>query len=459
MPTKERHTDMSTSDGTLGHISGLTDGSDDHGTKRGGSAGHYFWYRPDEILVAEEHLDRVIALLGEGRPVEFADTPRGRQRTVKRDTTAPFGVAVFGLGEDVEVEQVLTQLTEQGIDCDFNYVTAPTPMRSHAVVYPEPAAVADVPRPSGRPDGGQIVKVGVLDTGRPHYDPAFISYYQNRFVPSGASNPLLVLDDRFEPAPPSAAGTEHDDRDTMVTTFGRLERPYAGHGMFVASIIARYAPAATLIAETTLSGDAIGDLYDMLVDLEHAAAAGCSVLNMSMGFFSRPGADGVSTCPPLLDHALRRLATEHNVKLVSSAGNDGSDTPTWPAGHETVAAIAAVDTDGEPTEWSNYGSWVDACALGGDVVSDYVYAAWDHPDGSEKLFNGAAMWSGTSFAAPRVAALLATAYSEALSSSAEGREPRVEDVWRELLEKALAAEPDQSARRQFPYGPRLDRPR
>jgi hypothetical protein len=455
MPTKGRHTDMSTSEGTLSSISGLTDGSDDHGTKRGGSAGHYFWYRPDEILVAEEHLDRVTALLGEGRPVEFADTPRGRQRTVKRDTTAPFGVAVYGLGEDVEVEQVLTRLTEQGIDCDFNYVTAPTPMRSHAVVYPEPAAVTAVPRPSGGQTGGRTVKVGVLDTGRPHYDPAFVRYYQARFVPPGTSNPLLVLDDRFEPAPPSAAGTEHDDRDTMVTSFGRLERPYAGHGMFVASIIARYAPAATLLAETTLSGDAIGDLYDMLVDLEHAAAAGCRVLNMSMGFFSRPDADGVSTCPPLLDRALRRLA-EGNVKLVSSAGNDGSDTPTWPAGHETVAAIAAVDTDGEPTEWSNYGSWVDACALGGDVVSDYVYAAWDHPDGSEKLFNGAAMWSGTSFAAPRVAALLATAYSEALASTAEGQEPRVEDVWRELLEKARATEPDGNELRNRPYGPRLD---
>jgi Subtilase family len=457
MLTKGRHTHMSTSNGTLSSSSGLTDGSDKHDIARGGSAGHYFWYRPNEILVAEEDLDRVTPILGEGQPVTFADTPRGRQRTTKRDNTAPFGVAVFGL-KDNQVEQALAQLTEQGINCDFNYVTAPTPMRSHAVVYPEPAAVTAVPRPSGGSTGGQTVKVGVLDTGRPHYEPAFVRYYQNRFVPPGANNPLLVLDDRFEPAPPSAAGTEHDDRDTMVTSFGRLERPYAGHGMFVASIIARYAPAATLIAETTLSGDAIGDLYDMLVDLEHAAAAGCSVLNMSMGFFSRADAEGLSTCPPLLDQALRRLADEYNVKLVSSAGNDGSDRPTWPAGHETVAAIAAVDGDGEPTEWSNYGSWVDACALGGDVVSDYVYAGWDHPDGSEKLFNGAAMWSGTSFAAPRVAALLATAYSEALSSSAEGQQPRVEDVWRELLEKALAAEPDQSARRQFPYGPRLDRP-
>lgn len=449
---------MSTSDGTLSSISELTDGSDDHGTKRGGSAGHYFWYRPNEILVAAEHLDRVHELLGEGQPVTFADTPRGRQRATKRDTAAPFGVAVFGLAEHTDVEQALAQLDEQGIECDFNYVTAPTPMRSHAVVYPEPAAVTAVHRPSGEPTGGTTVKVGVLDTGRPHYDPAFIRYYENRFVPRGASNPLLVLDDRFEPAPPSAAGTEHDDRDTMVTTFGRLERPYAGHGMFVASIIARYAPAATLIAETTLSGDAIGDLYDMLVDLEHAAAAGCSVLNMSMGFFSRPGSNGVSTCPPLLDRALQRLATEYDVKLVSSAGNDGSDRPTWPAGHPTVAAIAAVDADGEPTEWSNYGSWVDACALGGDVVSDYVYAAWDHPDGSEKLFNGAAMWSGTSFAAPRAAAALATAYSEALASTAEGQQPRVEDVWQELLEQARAAEPAGNELQKRPYGPQLDRP-
>jgi subtilisin family serine protease len=468
MPTKGRHTDMSTSDGTLDPIHGLQDGVDDHGTRRGGSAGRYFWYRPNEILVAAEDVEKVVDALGhDNRSTEFAATARGMQRQVKRETTAPFGVAVFGLErEDGEVEDVLARLTAADINCDFNYVTAPTPMRSHAVSYAEPAAVAAIP-PALDPKGEPNIVVGVLDTGRPHYDTSFVDYYRTRFAPATgdqATSPLTALDSRFVAAAGLASGNEpHDDRDTMVTSFGRLAHPHAGHGMFVASIIARHAPAANLLAETTMSGDSIGDLYDMLVDLEHAADSGCRILNMSMGFPARDGADGQFTCPPLLDRALRRLA-ERNVKLVASAGNDGSQRPSWPAAHETVAAVAAVDADVGPTEWSNFGSWVDACALGDEVVSDYVYADWDHPDGSARRFSGAATWSGTSFAAPLVAALLATAYSKALAASATDQEPSVEDVWQELVGKAWTdmigiAEPDESTRQKHPYGPRLDRPR
>jgi hypothetical protein len=386
------------------------------------------------------------------------------QRQVKRATTAPFGVAVFGLErEDGAVEDVLARLTAAKINCDFNYVTAPTPMRSHAVSYAEPAAVAAIP-PALDTTGQPNVVIGVLDTGRPHYDTSFIDYYRTRFAPASgdqAVSPLTALDSRFVAAAGLASGNEpHDDRDTMVMSFGRLAHPHAGHGMFVASIIARHAPGANLLAETTMSGDSIGDLYDMLVDLEHAADSGCRILNMSMGFNARDGADGQLSCPPLLDQALRRLA-ERNVKLVASAGNDGSRRPSWPAAHDTVVAVAAVDANGDPTEWSNFGTWVDACALGNEVVSDYVYADWDHPDGSARRFSGAAMWSGTSFAAPLVAALLATAYSEALTSSAADQQPRVDDVWQTLVGKAWSrqigtAAPTDEQRGQYPYGPRLD---
>ena len=65
--------------------------------------------------------------------------------------------------------------------------------------------------------------------------------------------------------------------------------------------------------------------------------------------------------------------------------------------------------------FSNYGGWVDACAPGVDVRSTF-YGTDAEPlkepvgeldDGLFNEFKGWAMWSGTSFAAPKVAAVIA----------------------------------------------------
>jgi hypothetical protein len=59
-----------------------------------------------------------------------------------------------------------------------------------------------------------------------------------------------------------------------------------------------------------------------------------------------------------------------------------------------------------PAPFSNYGSWVRACAPGVDVVSAF-FAAFDGlevPGGGRDIdqFRSWARWSGTSFAAPVV---------------------------------------------------------
>ena len=422
---------------------------------RMGEAGAYYYVRPGQVLVLTADLTPVQqaamaahGLTPNGGPV--GQTDRAIQRAARRTTASAFGVAVFELPAGGDLWATIDALRAAGVRCDPNYVTAPTPIRSHAVSYADPADLDDV-TPRRPPQPQPSVRVGVLDTGRPYYADEFRAYYvqrenERRARTSGRilTSPTSALDllaARFV-APPAAgpqasAGgrTIELDEDTMISGFGRLLHPHAGHGLFVGSIIARHAPNVELLAESTMSPDAVGDLHDMLVDLDHASDEGCRVLNMSMGFHARRAPDGSEPCPQVLAHALARL-TQRNTKLIASAGNDGSNRPMWPAAHESVGAVGGLLRDGTPAEWSNYGDWVDACAVGEEVVSDHVHADWDYPDETAKRFRGAATWSGTSFAAPLVTALLAVEYGQAITAAAAAQrnDVIVQAVWKKLLD-------------------------
>ncbi len=393
---------------------------------RGGSPGSYFFYRDEEILVWHEQLEKAQELLGTLEPAPPSGTgDRAKQRRAKRaedrtnqstEPPKPFGVMAYRFrgtnakGEPLTLQKAVSDLGDEV--ADYNYVTARSPMRSHAVSYAEPADPAAVHPPLPAVGERGLVKVGVLDTGRPYYSEEFHAYYVERMgngrdaekSPRGGLPPLKATDVIFvdRPRPRSAEPDQPaDDQDTLVKPFGRLAHPHAGHGLFVSSIIARNAPTAGIVVETTMSHDAIGDLYDMLLDLDDARSAGCRLLNISMGFPTE-----VDRHPSMLEKAVDKLYDD-DILVVASAGNDGGRREVWPAAHAHVVAVAATDKDGNPTDWSNYGRWVDACAYGNEVISNYVFADWDFPDGTAKRFRGAARWSGTSFAAPLVTAMIA----------------------------------------------------
>jgi hypothetical protein len=83
----------------------------------------------------------------------------------------------------------------------------------------------------------------------------------------------------------------------------------------------------------------------------------------------------------------------------------------WPAALTGVISVGALGPDG-PAFFTNYGSWVRACAPGVGVTS--AFFEWDgssQPNAApdSEYFGGWASWSGTSFSAPIVAAALARA--------------------------------------------------
>jgi hypothetical protein len=107
--------------------------------------------------------------------------------------------------------------------------------------------------------------------------------------------------------------------------------------------------------------------------------------------------------PPPLARFIKHYVPARTL-LVAAAGNEGSCRPYWPAALPGVVGVGALDSAGRAW-FSNFGPWVDACAPGVNVVSTYF--DFTETAGPSRVFEGWAAWSGTSFAAPKVAAAVA----------------------------------------------------
>jgi subtilisin family serine protease len=201
----------------------------------------------------------------------------------------------------------------------------------------------------------------------------------------------------------------------------------AGHGTFIAGIVLQRAPDARIRAKRVIGGDGVGDELGMIRALDWLARWGrADIVNLSIGchtYDDRPS--------PLVARAIAALRgagsgrdgepPRRRTIVVACAGNAASDRPFWPAALKTVIAVAALD--GADRAWfSSYGWWVDACTQGVGLTSCFVRFDGPRPrvDGVDPdRFRGYATWSGTSFAAPAVAGVIAgLAAAEGLSAMA-----------------------------------------
>jgi Subtilase family len=183
---------------------------------------------------------------------------------------------------------------------------------------------------------------------------------------------------------------------------GRLE-PVAGHGMFIAGIVAQYAPEVSVTVYRVLNGEGDGSESDIANKIEMLAANGCPphVISLSFGTYAPE--------EPIALRAAIRHATARGIIVVASAGNDATSRKSYPAAYENVVSVAALGPSGA-APFTNWGAWVRACAPGVDVAS--AFWGFDGAEGRDgccqyDTFEMWALWSGTSFAAPIVAAALA----------------------------------------------------
>lgn len=174
-----------------------------------------------------------------------------------------------------------------------------------------------------------------------------------------------------------------------------------GHGTGVASVIgARYdnnfggygvAPGCPLVPLRAFSGGGVGEDDDISRAIVYAGDNNVRVLNMSFG----------DIYPSQMMHAALQYAYARGVVLVNSAGNASGDSPHYPSAFPEVMCVSASawnSDNGNEFLWlfSNYGTTVDLCAPGSALR---VAGLLD--EDSVPTFTDL---SGTSFAAPQVAA-------------------------------------------------------
>ncbi len=167
-----------------------------------------------------------------------------------------------------------------------------------------------------------------------------------------------------------------------------------GHGCEVSGIIAAkinnnlgiagIASNAKIIPLKVLDNNGIGSYSNVAAAIVFAADNGAQVINLSLGG-SNPST--------VLENAVN-YAKSKNVTIIAAAGNSGTEGALYPAAYEAVMAVGSVDSNLQRSSFSNYGDKVKIYAPGRDILTT-------SKDGDYKFV------SGTSFAAPEVAALSA----------------------------------------------------
>jgi hypothetical protein len=282
------------------------------------------------------------------------------------------------------------------IDAEFgvgvatpNHVLSIAPVAHCPATEPEPVRRRADPDPGPCPDprAGAGVFIDVVDTGL--------------LRGAARSHPWLAgvkgVRDPFPQPPP--------DPNAVMPA-------YTGHGTFIAGVARCMAPAARVFVEYTFPFSGAQLEAEFARRLGDALARSPDVISLSAGTHTRRRL-------PLFGFEVfvERLRHHKGVVLVAAAGNSATRRPFWPAAFPGVVAVGALSASWRSrASFSNHGGWVDVYAPGEDLVNAFAtgtYVCEEDPHaGERRRFRGMARWSGTSFATPLVAGLIAARMSE-----------------------------------------------
>jgi subtilisin family serine protease len=385
-------------------------------------------YVEDEVIVKLKPgviLENVRALAGETVPGAFVvksialparagvgqlallRTPRGKAKVDEL-------VARFSSLPDVEYVEP-------------NFIASiPGEKAAAAKVEPWPARTFGPPgsTTSGREISGEdLVAMGVYPSDS-YSQWGFVSVDADVIWAATAASPLVaVIDSGVDYTHPDLVGKVVKGYNFVESTADPMDDN--GHGTHVAGVIAARAnnkvgipgiSNGNVLAIKTLDFSGYGTYFEIAQAIYYAANnAAVKVINMSLG-----GPDALT-----LSDAVGYAVVMKGKLLVAAAGNDNVDVPLYPAGYSVapaflnrVLAVAASgvyvtgSTDGQSywfpyckAPYSNYGTWVNIAAPGTDIVSTMpTKPNWNG------IYNYGTM-SGTSMAAPHVAAIAARVWS------------------------------------------------
>jgi type VII secretion-associated serine protease mycosin len=171
-----------------------------------------------------------------------------------------------------------------------------------------------------------------------------------------------------------------------------------GHGTHVAGIIAAQAnngvgiaggaPDVRILPVRVLDANGTGYSSDVAAGIVWAVNKGARVINVSLG----------STSPSSGTRDAIKYALSKGALVFAAAGNgaQSGNAPVYPGAFPEAVAVGSIDSNRVRSSFSNYGSYVDLAAPGGNIISTY---------GSHAASYAAA--SGTSMATPYASAAAA----------------------------------------------------
>ncbi|MCE2720025.1 MAG: S8 family peptidase [Dolichospermum sp.] len=215
---------------------------------------------------------------------------------------------------------------------------------------------------------------------------------------------------------------------TLIQGEATANGSMSGHGTHVASIIFGQHNSSELRGIAPQCRGLIVPIFgdnnrklsqlDLARAIEQAVNAGAHIINVSAGQLTDNGeAEG------WLDRAVQ-LCKDHNVLIVAAAGNDGCECLHVPASLPTVLAVGAMNDQGKPIDFSNWGE---------KYQNQGILAPGENILGA-KPGGGTQKLSGTSFATPIVSGVAALLLSLQVQ---RGETPDPAKVRRVLLETAI----------------------
>lgn len=306
-----------------------------------------------------------------------------------------------------------------------------------------------LPMPERRPvhvlPGKRRPVIAVLDSGIARHPELPVSDRQD------GEDTFVTVDNALQDAissdcDPEGPGIDGpwDNKFSDDSLLGRVAT-YYGHGTYIAGIVRQLTPDAEVRSIRIMHNDGIAHENECLAVLASLAeeaeraragdetAKPVDIVCLSWGYVDEDIPDEV---PVHAHSALRALIERLNllgIAVVAAAGNFASSRPFYPAAFAAgprpseaapTISVGALNPNGTVAMFSNDGPWLSAFATGAAMVSTYpsLVDGADNP-GEENIRHwrkresldpddfrsGYALWSGTSFAAPVVAAKLAGA--------------------------------------------------
>jgi thermitase len=228
---------------------------------------------------------------------------------------------------------------------------------------------------------------------------------------TGVDTVIAVLDSGAQMNHPDLNGAYLDQWDYVHND--AVGEDDMGHGTHVSGVAAAFtnngrgiagtAPDAFLFDYKVCTQQQGCPISAQIPAITDAADMGADVVNMSLAGYGRSDAQARAV----------NYAWNSGTVVVAAAGNDAANQPAYPAAYTNAIAVSGTDFQNGDSDFSNYGTWVDVAAPGGELQGPLSASRYQILSTYPTYFNssGYVSLSGTSFAAPMVsgvAALLAS---------------------------------------------------